>query len=214
MAIAYDNSVKGSAAAASITVNITTTNPTLGLAMVEIDGDGADACTGVTWAGSAMTRIATAVRGGLRSYIYGILSPTTGAQNVIASAGASVTWKLYPHSYTGTDTTTLPSVTATAGASSGAVSAVLTAGTNNWVVGIGSNNFANNISMDAGHPFRQTNNASAGTSSRGSFDTNGTVTGSDTATFTPPAGTGDVLILDCAIAPPSAVTNSGFLMFM
>lgn len=217
MAIAIDTTSKGSASATSVTVAMSSAvGASTGLFMIDTEGE-TDGITTVTQAGNGMTRIDTASNGsggsGERVFIYGILSPTSGSQNWVANSGASEGWIVFPHTYTGSSTTALPTVTAKNNANSGAIIATLTAPANSWVVGLGANDFVNGISMDAGHPFRQFNGGTSGTSSRGSFDTNAAVTGSDSATFTPGAGTGNVVILTCALelpGTPSTRANTNF----
>lgn len=106
MAIAFDAATDGAFVnpATSHTYSHTCTGSDRAL-FVAIVGDFADVVTGVTYAGVSMTRIDEVRVGSDRYvYLYGLLNPASGANNVVVSASASIFLLGVCSSYTGADT--------------------------------------------------------------------------------------------------------------
>ena len=110
MAIARDATSSGAATATSLTVAHTCSgsNRILFVNVVTIDGT-TDHVTGVTYNGVAMTRQSTLAIGTVaRSYMYYLLAPATGANNVVISVGASVSIQSDNVSYNGVSQSGFP----------------------------------------------------------------------------------------------------------
>ena len=110
MAIALDTSTDGgNVSATSLTYSHTCTGSNLVLFVSVIYGT-ADNVTGVTYNGVAMTQLGKQQRpGGSRfTYLYGLVNPTTGANNVVISNSASDFTEGASVSYTGVKQSGLP----------------------------------------------------------------------------------------------------------
>lgn len=209
MAIAFDTSGAGvqNSNTTAVTVAMTlSASATLLLVGISVNETTTDKISGVTWSGNAMTRIANVIGSatGVQVAIYGILSPTTGLANFVASKVSSCSMDALGVSYTGTRTDLLPSIINTASltaSAAGSLAASVTPTTDNcWTVAMCCNNFADGMTVDGGHLIRVDD---VGGSSRAMADSNGTVTNgvSNTTTFTR-SGTGDWGLAVVVVEPP------------
>lgn len=92
MAIAFDTSADGgNVTAASLTWSHTCGSGSNRALTVGLFGGSTDYITGVTYAGVSMTRLGAILNSsdGRFCYFYGLLSPSTGVNNVVASASSS-----------------------------------------------------------------------------------------------------------------------------
>lgn len=208
MAIAFDTSNSGvqNSNTTAVTVSMTlNANATLLLVGISINETTTDKISGVTWAGNNMTRIANVIGSatGVQVAIYGILNPTTGTNNFIASKVSSCSMDALGVSYTGTSTSALPTVFSTNSLTASAVgslaASVNTTVDNSWIVAMGCNNFADGMTVDGAHVIRVDD---AGGSSRAIADSNGPITPirNDAVTFIR-SGTGDWGMVMVAVEP-------------
>ena len=125
MAIAYDNATGGNAnPATSLTFSHTTSGSDRALFVGVVSNDTVtDDVTGVTYGGVSMTRLIaiTTTNSGLRAtYIYYLLNPASGANNVVISVSASTYIDGVAVSYTGVKQSGMPDAsTSTDGSGSG-----------------------------------------------------------------------------------------------
>lgn len=135
MAIARDATSSGAATATSLTVAHTCTGSNLILFanIVTIDGT-TDRVTGVTYNGVAMTRQATLAIGTVaRSYMYYLIGPATGANNIVISVSASVSIQSDNVSYNGVSQSGFPDASSATTASATTYSNTLTTVADNAV---------------------------------------------------------------------------------
>ncbi len=150
MAIAYDATSQTSSTAWSSGSSLTWSHTTTGsdrylIVAISIGDSSSDVVTGITYNGVAMTRIATQTVGGASDYMYGLVNPTTGANNIIASFSITSS---FCHgaatSYTGIKQTGQPDSFSSSSASATSLSvSTTTVADNSWVVGFFSNSSAN-----------------------------------------------------------------------
>ena len=105
---------------------------------------GSDLVTGITYNGVAMTRVATvqSIDGDQRQYLYYLVAPATGSNNVVVSASSSVFMAGGAISYTGAKQTGQPdaNTTGTTGQGSSSTATLSSVANNCWmVVGWGNN---------------------------------------------------------------------------
>lgn len=97
-----------------------------------------DIVTGVTYNGVAMTRLGTGATGAnYRNYIYALIAPATGANNVVVSLSSSKEIRASSASYTGVNQAALPAnlnYWTTTTAATSAAPAITTAKDNSWVL--------------------------------------------------------------------------------
>ena len=112
MAIAYDNattSYHGQSNTVGFTVG-SGSNRILFVGIYTANSSGGDVVSGVTYAGSAMTRINTVqnTQSGhqCRAYLYYLLNPTSGANNIVVTSSETV--GLSAVSYTGAQQSGVP----------------------------------------------------------------------------------------------------------
>jgi len=145
MAIAFDASIDGgSASATSLTFAHTTSGSDRILFVYAFHNTTTDRITGATYAGAAMTlvdKVSNASGVGF-SYLFYLIAPATGANNVVISANASVFIAGMASSYTGAKQSAQPDafVTYNTPASSAATVTLTSIANNSWtVIGIGCN---------------------------------------------------------------------------
>lgn len=173
-------------------------------------GSNADVITGITYNGVAMTRLATLAQAGgnNRVYVYGLVAPATGANNIVLARNADAQsggW-LFAEDFTGVDQTAVPSNTNNAGATgaAGVTNTITVAGGTSWVGGIGSNNYAQ-IVIDSGGTIRSNTQNVA----RCNFDTNGTVAAGSFSTVWSASGTGEWNTISVEIKAVAAAAAAG-----
>ena len=171
MAIAFDASTQTSVSGG--TTSLTWSHTCTGanrILMVGIwmDSTASDVVTGVTYGGVAMFRINTATISTFRQYIYGIIGPLQGANNVVVSFTGTQNIVAGSASYTGAGGFGANN-TATAGVGSTSISAAVTTGTAaSWLTAQYGNN--GGTSSAGSNSFqRQTE----GSTNRCIYDTNG-----------------------------------------
>jgi len=176
MALAYDNSTDmGSPVSASSYTFSHTINGVSNLILlvgVQVES-GSDSVTGITYNGVSMTRakLQVSVNSDETLYLYYLIAPATGANNVVISLSSSILAKAVAASYTGAKQSGQPD------SSSGATNAsanTLTLTTtvvaaNCWLVGYGGFAAGGTISAGAGTTLRASNGP------KGWFDSNASV---------------------------------------
>jgi len=207
MAIAFDASSEGSGdAVSSITISHTTSSGSNRIMWVGVWDQNNDTVTGVTYNGVSMTqanKIRVGTGGGAEYvYLYYLVAPSTGANNVVISRSVS-TNSLHGRviTFTGASQTGIPDASNTGqsnSASSLAVSVTVVAA-NSWVVAMMRNTNAAVASSDSNFTMRLTS------SSIMIADTNGAVSaGSYTGTFNNSGGGGRWGLCMASFAPAAA----------
>ena len=141
MAIAFDATAHGVAnPGSSLTYAHTCTGSNL-LLFVGIEGDSTnDIITGVTYNSVAMTRVdalPATTSGNRWFYLYYLVGPATGANNVVVSASSSIFISAVSASYTGAQQSGVPDSSNKGGATTGTSLSIstTTVADNCWVVG-------------------------------------------------------------------------------
>lgn len=151
MAIAYDATSQITASGWSTGTSMTWSHTCTGsdrylIVGVSCGETGSDIVSGVTYNGVAMTRLlfATFAGGGRSNYLYGLVTPATGANNIVVSHSNLIYIHGNAVSYTGVKQSAQPDSTANGSASATSLSvSTTTVADNSWVVGIFSNTSAN-----------------------------------------------------------------------
>ena len=176
------------------------------------DVAGTGTITGITYAGTSMTQVVTATETAMSTYIYRLVAPTSGTNNiVITTSGATDSRKFGVISFTGVNQTTPINASNTAIAStSGPLTASLTTTVaNTMLVDAASNFSANTITPGTGQTviFNTTSNGVSGGASYKAFAS----TGSTSMQWTT-AGIDDWSYSIVAVAPASGgVANTSSL---
>jgi hypothetical protein len=210
MAIALDNSTDGGfAGATSLTYAHTTGSGTNRILFVAIlTAGGIDTVTSVTYAGSSMTLVNKILSGAGESYLFFLLAPTTGTNNVVITSSVSITIESGCVSYSGAaQVTPEASNTNTGNAVTTLTTTVTTISDNDWTVLSAAAN-TDGFAAGAGSTLRKTSNGYA------IFDSNGVITppGSKSMTFTSVLGNDAGVI--AAFAPfVVSATGNMFLLF-
>lgn len=117
-AIAFDATSEGNTTGTSYTLAHTTSGTNRLLLVHLLTNNTTDIITGITYAGVSMSRISavqTDVGGNLFGYVYGLVNPASGTNNIVVSASASSLIGLQDVSYTGVAQTGLPDATQNSG---------------------------------------------------------------------------------------------------
>lgn len=177
---------------------------------VYLNSGGADLVTGVTYNGVALTLIdkqGNSDSGNDWTYLFYLINPSTGANNVVVSASTSVGIFGMSSSYTGANQSGQPDASAKqTAANGGTVTTTLTTIANNcWTV-LGSGG-ARITSASTGSTQRATDTAGSAI-----YDSNGPITppGSTSMSLTTAAGDRDGYIMASFSPVASATANSGF----
>lgn len=217
MAIARDANSNGRASATTVTVAHTCTGSNLALFTYVYSEDATDDIT-VTYNGVSMTNLLSDhfVADGTWHYIFGLLAPATGTNNIVVTSGASATnfKSASSESYTGVKQSGLPD-SSPAGTNSAAANALTitftTVANNSWVF-LG----AEGAVQTAGTGLSQIRFDTTG-ASLGIYDnnTNGAITpaGSYTATVNY-TGNGHVNLLGVSFAPSVAAATKYYRALM
>ena len=177
-----------------------------------VGDSGSDIVSGVTYNGVAMTRVrfATYATGTRANYMYYLVAPATGANNITVTHSGSSFCHGNAVSYTGASQTGQPDSSnngsANTATSLGVATTVVAA--NSWVVGIFTNSSANtnshtNITARSDNP---TIGIDIG-------DSNGAVAAGSYTMTEGGSGTGNWGAIVASFSP-AATVNSGFLAFM
>jgi hypothetical protein len=207
MAIAFDTSTSGFGDTSPVTVSHTCTGSNLLLVVAITIYDVTDKVTGVTYNSVAMTRlnvIGPSVTSSLRSYLYYLLGPSTGANNVVVSLSSAENCYVAIGSYTGVKQTGFPDATNTGSATFSSAEltvAVTTVLDNCWLVGSWYSG-GSGCTAGAGTIVRRNGDCSL-------LDSNGATTpaGSDSLKGTYGAGSSDVGMIVASFAPAADATG-------
>lgn len=170
MAIAYDNSAKlNSSGNGNMTLSLTTAGSDRFL-LVAIGCTTSISCTGITYGGVSMTQIGSAVDNtdsgaGSRLYVFQLVNPTVGANNIVASfSGAPADRTMIGISFTGVDQTTPTGTSATSTTNNSATPSVtVTSASGEMVADFHSaHDSLSTFSPGAGQTSRQTETAPPG----------------------------------------------------
>jgi hypothetical protein len=210
MAIAFDAAATGKAAAASsLTYAHTCTGSNLVLFVAcALSGNPAGGTiTGVTYNGVAMTSIASpiVIQSNVRTYLFYLIAPSTGANNIVISASQSGTIYGASSSYSGAKQTGVPDSSSTTGPVTTATitGTTTTVADNCWTVMCGFGNSAVGASTGS------TSRGIATDGTQGIFDSNGLITPAGSHSMTVTNGSSDngaVIIASFAPAVAAAAT--------
>lgn len=182
MAIAFDAKAESSVTSTSLTYSHTCTGSNLILWVgVVTYGNALDHVTGVTYNGVAMTRTTNGFNNNSASgpavYLYYLVNPSTGANNVVISVDSSRLIIGLSASYTGAAQSGQPDNSATNQTASGTSLSVslTTVADNCWLVGMMDVNNGTALTAGANTTLRQQDTTS-GQNSNGLFDSNGAKT--------------------------------------
>lgn len=215
MAIALDATSAGAnGATSSLSVSHTCTgSDRILFVFVETEPNGR--LTGVTYAGQAMTLLASVTDLGFSNaelFLYYIVAPATGANNIVASLNASTNVHMAAASYTGASQTGVPDSQAVLSENVSASQTLTTTvvAANSWLVGVTINGNAAAVA-GANTVIRSTQPA---WNNMALIDSNGAqASGSRSMAITwggvPTTNAGIIV----SFAPPSAVVPSKFLAF-
>lgn len=215
MAIAFDSTSQitgsGWSSGASMTYSHTCTGSNRYLIVGVSIGDSSTGISGVTYAGVSMTQLSVVTQGASAMYLYGLVAPSTGANNVVVTLGFSSSFcHSASVSYTGVKQSGQPdsfNSGIAAGATSLAVSTT-TIANNSWIVGFFANSSANTNSRTG-----ITSRSDNPTIGRDIGDSNApkTPAGSYTMTESAPASGNWAMVM--ASISPLATTNSAMMAF-
>lgn len=163
ISIAFDNAVVSSLAVGvtSKTQSFTTGAGTNRLLFVGVKNfSGSTAPSSVTYAGSAMTLLTnTAYSSSSRSlWLYAIVAPTTGANNIVVNFAASTSLYVFAESFSGAfQSTTMDAVaTPATGSATSAAPSLTTVANNCWTLGFFDVDATTTITAGSGTTFRAT----------------------------------------------------------
>lgn len=165
MSIAFDTSVDGGLTSSGTSLTWAHTCSGLNRALIVglFGSNAGDVITGVTYNSIAMTRLGVAqVPGDRYCYLYGLLSPSLGTNNIIVSASTATAIGGQSCSYTGVSAFETAVTNTTASASSITVTAT-TLVTNCWMVGTFKENAAVAPTAGTATTLRQNNADALGT---------------------------------------------------
>lgn len=169
---------------------------------------GGDSVTGVTYNGTAMTRL-----GGIASdasgytYVYGLANPSTGANNIVATSSSSVQWFTTNASYTGVNQSTpFPDTAVTGTGTAATVTATMTTTVDQSWLFLGTRTPSRGPSAGT-NTFERVQNTTSGDAAS-SFDSNGArSTGSNSLEYTMSSGTYYNVLVSFAPATAAGPTN-------
>ena len=216
MAIAFDAVSTGTTTGTALTIAHTCTGADRILFVSVHTNTTTDVITGVTYGGVAMTRVAEqqATSGGAGNlkwtYLYMLVAPASGANNIVISASSSIPMWGYSTSYTGAAQTGQPDSTNSANAASGTGFTITTTtvADNSWVVA-GIRNYAANVVGSTNYTVR----SAAFPIAIG--DSNGPKTPAGSIGQTATSSDGQWNGVQASFAPAvAASTNSNFFQFM
>lgn len=211
MAIAFDASSTGEQVPG--TSPITFSHTCTGSNLVLLVGvETITTCSGVTYNGVAMTQLVTTNVGGVVNYLFGLVAPATGANNVVVSfTGGSTYCRAVAASYTGVSQTGLPDATGsnTIAGSSTTMTTTLTTVANNCWTALFTFTTVPGATAGTGTTLRKADAQSYAIL----FDSNGAVVaGSNSLIINYTSGTGTVGVM-VSIAPVSTTSTQGLMAF-
>ncbi len=219
MAIAFDAASHGKVSATSLTYSHTCTGSFRILWVGVYINTNTDDVTGVTYNGVAMTRAnsllvaATATS----NYLYYLVAPATGANNIVVSCGSSRRIVSTSSSYTGAKQTGQPDAQGTndsAGFVTSRAVSVTTSADNCWVVMSQSGNSNGNIPAAGSSTTSRVTEVDAGIAGMGFFDGNAPKTPAGSSTLNTTMSSDYVGSNIASFAPDTsaAPTNPSFLL--
>lgn len=179
------------------------------MALYVVGALGSDNVTGANYNGVAMTLVTKVIDATDRSiYMFRLVSPATGSNTVAITLGSGAWVHAYPITYSGVDTTTPITASATkdeAGVISQSQSVVTTID-NSWVIGFFHTNATKTFTPDSGTTNRQADSSTTGAAS----DSNGPITpaGSSSLGYTYNTSAAFAECIVAALAPGAAVVSS------
>jgi hypothetical protein len=190
MAIAFDASTNGNFVSGTTrTFSHTCTGSDRILFVEAVINEATDKITGVTYSGVSMTRIATVnPTANRRLYLYYLIAPATGANNVVITASSSTAIGGNAASYTGVaQSGTIIDVSTTATDTTSPIATSLTTTIDNtWTILCTTQDTTTVFSASTGSTFRVQNTTYADVSI---FDSNGAITPAGSTTMTVTNGT-------------------------
>ena len=158
--IAFDSETENvvGTSVTSLTFSHTNTGSNLALVVGVAVNSATDVLTGVTYNGVAMTRInATQYSTTAWEYLYAMVAPTTGANNVVVSLSVANPVWAHAVSYTGVSQTGLPDAQTTNNATTGTsiTTSITTVANNAWIVTY-ARNFAASVTAGTNFVLRST----------------------------------------------------------
>ena len=155
MAIAFDAATDGGNSATGTLTFAHTCTGTNRFIVVGFVGNTVDDVTGVTYNGVAMSLIAKVLSDSTRYvYLYGLVAPATGSNNVVITTSSADTIIGGALSYTGVKQEAAEASGTAAGASTHPQASVTTVTANAWVVGILAGSTNDDTTADSGTTFR------------------------------------------------------------
>lgn len=144
MAIAFDATAHGDATATSLTFSHTCTGSNRILWVGVRQGSNSDFVTGITYNSVSMTLAVkkNAVAGTMWEYLYYLVNPATGANNVVVSASSSVRLTGVSASYTGANQTGQPDATGSNAATGTSITTSVTVVNPSWTISFAGNDGA------------------------------------------------------------------------
>jgi len=226
MSIAYDTSNKIRATTGSTVTlahTVTGTNTVLVVGVVCSDLSYANLYpTGVTYNSVSMTNIGSVIVPNsfntIRVYLYGLVAPSTGANNCVVTLNKStggLQTDVFSASYTGCSQTGLPDARNSFTATATSITANLTTVANNcWLIGVtGTNGGVNTFSAGTNATMRQSLGVGSYGGASAFFDTNRPQTPAGSNSFTANiSGSVDLAMYAISVAPfvIPPVANAGF----
>jgi len=205
--IAVDATSEGQTTGTSLTVSHTTTgtNPALFVyVLTNLNSDPTEYITGVTYNGVAMTQLRKqdfTTSDNSWHYIYGLLDPATGTNDIVISTDTSVILLARAVSYVGVDTDqTLPDASnSDTGTSVGSLStSITTIADNCWIFAGGYGNQTGGVDAGTNLTLRVTGTDT----SYSAFDTNSSITPAGATTIEITQGSlGKMMIIGVSFAP-------------
>ena len=201
ISLAYDATAQGSVAGApSLTFAHTCTGSNRILVVGVNVSNTSITVSGVTYAGTSMTQITSqdVSTPATRIYLFYLVAPSTGANNVVISTSSSATITASSVSYTGAKQSAQPDASVKAAASSVSLSVV---GSRCWIVSTAGAEVGGGVNFTAGSGFTLRQTVNNGGHMNGLEDSNGTVSsGANTVAFGITAGS-VAAVIAASIAP-------------
>lgn len=200
MAIAFDNATGPSTAIGSTTNTFSHTNTgdNITLFVGFSINTTSDLASGVTYAGQAMTQVATVVQG-QRSYLYVLENAPTGANNVVVTLTSSANSNASASSYTGAGAVTTQGTNSNSSASSLALTLTSTVD-NSWMVAFGRTTSTGVVNAGANTTERNSSNM---------FDNNADITPAGNNTLNISTDASQAIMIVGAIFQPFVAPTGG-----
>ena len=190
MAIAFDstaNGLQGSTTTLTYSHVCTGSNLILFVSVTTVSTN----ISGVTYNGTGMTLLSN-VNNGAKNYLFYLINPSTGANNIVVSAGGSTLIMSSSASYTGANQSSQPDAFLGTASNTETLS-VVQGGC--WIVSSSGHNNGGGVTFSAGSGFTLRNQANSSGDGNAIQDTNGTVpTGNNTVSINTSFSTAPTII--------------------